>query len=44
MKFGKWKKNTTAGWMLLGLIYNPSYSGGRDKEYPGSKPDWANSS
>jgi hypothetical protein len=24
--------------------YNPSYSGGRDQEDQGSKPDWANSS
>jgi hypothetical protein len=32
------------GQVLVAHTYNPSYSGGRDQEDSGSKPDQANSS
>jgi hypothetical protein len=43
MNFGKWK-NSIEGQVPLANTCNPSYSGGRDLEDPGSKPARANSS
>jgi phosphate/sulfate permease len=34
----KKKINTIFSWMLVAHAYNPSYSGGRDKEDQGLKP------
>jgi hypothetical protein len=38
------RKNVTLSWALVGHVYNPSYSGGKDQKFRGSKPAWANSS
>jgi hypothetical protein len=34
------KKFTLWGWASVAHASNPSYSGGRDQENSGSKPDW----
>jgi hypothetical protein len=38
------KKKITHSWALVAHAYNPSYSGGRDKEDHSLKPALANSS
>jgi hypothetical protein len=46
---GKWFmrpyfENTQHSWAPVAHAYNSSYSGGRDQQDHGSKPDWTNSS
>jgi hypothetical protein len=37
-------EETISSWVPVAHAYNPSYSGSRDQEYCGLRPDWANCS